>query len=212
MPPLRRALPDLLLLAVGLACASGAPTLPVPAELAHGIELDGSGGEDLLQIDPRRKGFTLSDASGHSLARFRIEPDAVRIETPAGQLRARVLRPVDATPEIRIVAGSGDERLYTLIREPDGDLRLVGASGELLYEIKQRRYGLKVTDAAGQLDSKVRVKPDKISIRNALGRTMASTRDPIPPVAAACLALRTLDIGYRAGLALAIIYWRTDHP
>ena len=76
-----------------------------------------------------------------------------------------------------------------------------------LYEIKVRDYGLKVVNGGGKLEGKVRIKRGKISLRDSEGKTVLGTRDPISPLAVACLALRDVDLNQRVGLALAVIHW-----
>lgn len=204
-----KARPGLYLLAVSLLWGGCATREPIPPgggiQLAHGIEFDGPDGADLLKLDPRRTGVTLQDGSGFTLARFRIEEGRLRVQEAVGRAVSFVA-PV-SEGGLRITESPGEGTLSVLSREPDGDLRLVDGADRTLYEIKLRDYGLKVVDGAGRSEAKIRVKEGKTSVRDATGRTVLSTRDPIPPLAVACLALRGLPLSHRAGLALAVLHW-----
>ncbi len=89
-------------------------------------------------------------------------------------------------------------------------MRLENGSGNLLYKMKRRDYGFKTVDADGRVESRVRVKESKLSLRDATGATTLSTYDVIAPAAFACFTLRELPIEHQAALALGIIHWGPD--
>jgi hypothetical protein len=195
---------------LALSCTAGGPPTESPIEaggiqLASGIELEGANGADVLRLKPRESDVQLTDGDGTTIARFRIEEGRLRIREAVGGPVGFVER--EEGMGFRIVEAPSGEVLYTLRAEPDGDLRLGDGNGELVYEIKARDYGFKVIDAKGQLEGKIRTKEGKISVRDAAGETVLGTRDPVPAVAVACLALRSVRLSYRAGLLLAVLHW-----
>ena len=91
--------------------------------------------------------------------------------------------------------------------DPDGDLKVEDAGGTRVAEVKKRDYGYKIV-VPGQGDvAKVRVRPQKVSIRNRQGVTYLATRDRIEPEAAAILAVERLPFEAAAGLAVALGIW-----
>lgn len=198
-------------LAVGLPACAGSPgPLGGGIRLASGIEFDGPTGDDLLTLDLRGEDVKLGDAAGESLARFRLEDGALRIQGPSGPPSGYVAPSGAGGHGLRILETPDGRLLYLLRGEPDGDVRLEDGKGRVVYNIKKRDYGLKVERADGTLEAKIRVKDEKISVRDAEGATVFTTRQTIPPVSVACLALRMIPLHYRAGLGLAVIHWGTD--
>ncbi len=184
----------------------GSADLGETIRLESGVEFDGPDGADLLSLDPRPAGVTLSDGAGATRARYRLVEGRLRIRESVGKPVGFVARAPDGGRGLRILDASGSV-IFVLRSEPDGDLRLEDAEEVTVYELKSRDYGLKVVGASGELEAKVRTREGKISLRKADGKTVLGTRAAIPPVAVACLALRDLRLSYRVGLVLAILHW-----
>ena len=191
-----------------LGCAGGSPAAKGGGvRLDRAIEFDGSEGSDLMHLEPRPTDVVLLDSSRKTLARYRIEDGYLLVRATGSARDAVVVRAAAGERGLRILEGPAGKVLYTLRGEADGDLRLDDAGDQTLYEIKLREYGLKVERGDGQTQAKVRVKQDKISVRNPAGKTVFTTRDPIPPAMAAVLTMNELPLTFRVGLGLAILHW-----
>ena len=118
-----------------------------------------------------------------------------------------VVPPSDESPGYRVLRPDPPVTLYELRSEPDGDLKLVDADGEVVYKLKWREYGVKVVRRDGEVESRIRVGSDKIAVRDASGDTFLSTRAPISREAVAAISLEQLRFEYAAGLAVAIAHW-----
>ena len=193
-----------LLSLAGVSCSSSGKVGTSPGVgLAHEVELDGPEGADALKLEPKENKIELEDGTGQEIATFRWKGDRFSLRNAQGQSVGTLrFSPPDT---LQLVV---DDRVHLeLEREPDGDLRLVNEADRLLYEIKKRDYGAKVEDATGNEIAKVRVKNGKTSIKNADGTTALSTRDPLPPAAAACFGLTQLTREHQAVLCVGVVQW-----
>ncbi len=163
-----------------------------------------------MKLVPRRERVKLEDANGELLARFTLDAGRLRIERVPHELAGFVVPAGEGGRGLQILDARGGKLIYQLVREPDGDLKLEDGNRKLLYKMKLRDYGFKTVDAGGAVQSRVRVKPGKVSLRDATGRTTLSTEEEIAPAAAACFTLGDLPLVYQTGLALGIIHWGTD--
>jgi len=192
------------LLALGGCASSGPPGGGI--RLAARIEFDAPSGRDLLRIDPHRDEVKLSDPIGATVARYRMDGGRLRIQSRTGVPEAFVEPRSTGSRDLRIVEPGGNV-LYELQSEPDGNLTLRDRAANPMYEIKSRDYGLKVEQPDGATHAKIRVHTNRISARDATGKTVFTTRDPIPAAVAACLTLNQIPLAYRVGLGLGIIQW-----
>jgi len=201
------------LVAVLILASLGTQPCGVPGEelkLDHAISFDGPDGERLMKLVPRGERVKLEDANGELVVRLRLEAGRLRIERAPRELVGFIVPGAEDGNELRVLDSRGGLVLYRLFREPDGDLRLMSRWNKTLHKAKKRDYGFKTVDAADQVQTRVRVKGSKLSIRDAAGKTVLSTEDALPPAAAACFTLSHLSIEYQTGLALGIIYWGLD--
>ncbi len=179
-------------------------------QLDHAIEFDGLDSARVMKLVPRRERVKLEDANGELLARFTLDAGRLRIEREPRELAGFIALPGEGGRGLQILDARSGKLIYQLLREPDGDLKLEDGNRKLLYKMKLRDYGFKTVDAGGAVQSRVRVKPGKVSLRDATGRTTLSTEEEIAPAAAACFTLGDLPLVYQTGLALGIIHWGTD--
>jgi len=199
-----------VILTVAVSLSLGASRCGVPdseIRLSHAIKFDGPNGKRLMELVPRGQRVKLENARGELVVRFRLEAGRLRIELASRELVGFVAPQAADTGGLQVVGARGASVLYRLRREPDGDLKLQDGAGRTVYEVKLRDYGFKTVDARGAVQSRVRVKPTKVSVRDAAGKTTLSTDDSIPPPAAACFTLNGLPLEFQTGLALAIIHW-----
>ena len=176
-------------------------------QLDHAIEFDGLDSARVMKLVPRRERVKLEDANGELLARFTLDAGRLRVERAPRELVGFVVPAGEGGGGLQILDARGGKLIYQLVREPDGDLKLEDHDKNVLYVLKLRDYGFKTVDAGGAVQSRVRVKPEKVSLRDASGRTTLSTRDAIPPAAAACFTLGDLSLEFQTGLALGVIHW-----
>ena len=194
-----------LLLATALGCAHAPEGEGI--RLSGAIAFEDHDGQLAFRIEPAGEAIRVEDAGGKALAVLRLRRDGLAIADAAGQLAGVVLPPSGEGRELRIVSPGERSVLFALRYEPDGDLRVVDAAERLVCEAKRRDYGFKVVDSEGRLETKVRIRPDKVSLRNSAGVTFLSTRDAIPPASAAALAFESLRFELAAGLSVALAHW-----
>ena len=174
--------------------------------LASSVEFKDAAGERLFRIEPDGGDVRIEDASGSPLVILRAEAGGLTISDGRGRSQG-IVRPLERRPGFRVSKGKGGETVLELRFEPDGDLSLRAPGGERLYQVKRRDYGFKVLDAQGRLQSKIRSRLNKTSVRNASGKTYMSTRDSIPAAAVAALALDDVRFAHAAALCVAIMHW-----
>ncbi len=179
-------------------------------QLDHSIKFDGPDSARVMSLVPRKEWVKLEGANGELLARFTLDGGRLRVEREPRELAGFIALAGEGGRGLQILDARGGKLIYQLLREPDGDLKLEDGNRKLLYKMKLRDYGFKTVDAGGAVQSRVREKPGKVSLRDATGRTTLSTEDGIPPAAAACFTLGDLPLVYQTGLALGIIHWGTD--
>lgn len=200
-----------LLSTLFLACSTTSALSPPLAaggiKLGSEIEFDSSDPQASLELVPKHQNVELEEADEDIVARYRLTDGHIEVQTASGAI-AGYIGPLEQNePGFAILKQPGGPALYRLRLEPDGDLKLQDANGQVLYKLKRRDYGLKVVRANDELESRVRIKGEKTSVRNADGETVFSTRDPLPLATAACLSLVDFPLEFGAGLGLAIIHW-----
>ncbi|MFQ5655244.1 MAG: hypothetical protein ACE5GW_11010, partial [Planctomycetota bacterium] len=163
-------------------------------------------GKDAWKLDVTRSDVELEDRKDREIASYKIKAGRLRIKQGKSKVLGYV-QPVSKKKGFRILDPSKKKTRFLLSPEPDGDWRLETKDGRVLLKIKKRESGFKIVSAKGDTRAKVKVRKGKTSLRDAKGKTTLSTRDPIPPLAAACLTLEPLSMPERVGLCLAIIQW-----
>ncbi len=174
--------------------------------LVASVEFKDAAGERAFRIEADGGDVRIEDASGAPLVVLRAGAGGLTI-SDGRRRRLGLVQPLGRRPGFRVLTGEGGETLLELKAELDGDLSLRTSGGQRLYQIKRRDYGFKVLDAQGRLQSKIRSRPNKTSVRNASGQTYLSTRDSIPAAAVAALALDDVRFAHAAALCVAIIHW-----
>jgi len=153
------------------------------------IRAEGGGGELLALVELRGDQFSVVDSRGRLVASVRFatdRPGDVHLLSPAGTL------------------------LLRLSTEPDGDLRVEDAEGAIVYKAKRRDYGFKVVDGDGRLESRIRLRKSKTSLRDASGTTYLTTRDFLPADAVAILSMESVRFEHAVGLSVALAHRHLD--
>jgi hypothetical protein len=195
--------PKLGVLLVLLALVPGCTKPAASTSPQRVYVLDDANGKRSLVIRVGAASSTLENGDGDTLASFRRSPEGTEILGTGGKARGRVVSPSSGTYQVLEIAVGAP--LFVLTSQADGDMKVTLATGERLYVIKKRDYGYKVLDAAGQVESRVRTRPGKVSVRDSSGATYLSTRQSIPIEAVTVLTLAKLPIDHAAGLALEIM-------
>ena len=188
-----------LSVAAPFACAH---TKDVEPHSKQFYAFDGADGKRALVLREVEGLIRVEDGRRRLLASLRLTAEAIEVEDIRGESRGRVPMSDDRT--YRVVAAGELGAQFELSIEPDGDMSVEGTGGALLYQIKKRKYGYKVVDASGQVESRIRSRAGKVSVRDGTGTTFLSTRQPMSPAAVAALSLSQVPIEYAAALALAI--------
>ena len=205
---MRRSVPYLVLvlcLAVASACAHTPQAGGI--RISDRVHFQGHDGKDVIRIEPTRAGIRVEDGTGKVLVGLRLLEENLAIEDPRGELVALVLPPSSDRRGYSVVSADRSEEICALRSEPDGDLTVYDSEATRLYEAKRRDYGFKVLDREGRTESKVRVRAEKISLRDPSGVTFLTTRDPFPPSSVAALAFEGLRFEYALGLSIALAHW-----
>jgi hypothetical protein len=189
--------------------AFGCATLPEAGGLSlrHDVEFEGPDSATAFQLRPTATAIDVESATDQLLARLTLDGARLRVENGKGELRGFVLPPAAGSRSYRVVQADGSTQLFEFSREPDGDLNLEDAAGNDVYKIKLRDDGYKVEDMAGAMETRIKAREGKISLRNAADETFLATRDPLSPEAAAAISLEKVDFEFAAGLAVAVSHW-----
>lgn len=86
--------------------------------------------------------------------------------------------------------------------------KLKDAENNLLYKLKEESYGIKVEDGEGAVCGKVRVKEEKVSLKNSANELVLSTRSEVPAPAVACFAMDKLNDQQKYSLAYSLMFLR----
>ena len=93
--------------------------------------------------------------------------------------------------------------LYTLKLENNGNYQLEDSANKEVYKINSTNNDLLI-QANNKLVYKVKIKEHKISLRDASGKTVFSTKSNITPIAFACFGFDILTREQQAALAYAV--------
>ena len=74
---------------------------------------------------------------------------------------------------------------------------------------KDRSYGMKVVNGADEIESRIRNRPPRISIRDRDGNRYLRAKGDLPSIAVAALTLESVPFPFAVGLAVALT--RGDH-
>ena len=162
-----------------------------------------------FEFTPAGDALDVVGRDGRLIVRVEISPDRLTVVDLNDVEIAVVTRiPTGRHRGYRLLDPDGETLRSEVRIEADGDLKLRRADTSTAYKIKQRDYGFKIVDDRGDAVSRVRLsKSGKLSIRDPDQLTYLKTRDPIPPRAAALLALPEISFPEAAGLAVAAWVW-----
>ncbi|NEP17114.1 MAG: hypothetical protein F6J97_09430 [Leptolyngbya sp. SIO4C1] len=159
-------------------------------------------GSEAFSIKFKPDGAKLVDGRDQELARFNLdENQKLKIKGPNEEVLGYV---VAKDGYWKLENADQTKELFILRRREDGDYKLEDGNDTQLYRIKVRDYGYEIETPQKESLYKVRVNDGKVSLRNASGETVISTKSPIAPIAVASFGLDALSPEQQAALAFAI--------
>lgn len=187
----------LWLAALVLGCGT-----PGPYDMPHDFE--GANDKTAFQLEARRDGVVVvENGQGEKLYELKLEAEGVSVQGAHGEALGRVV-PLAAGRGYAVMDATGRE-IYKLLLEADGDFKLRSADGRNLYVGKLRSYGFKVLNAAEEVESRVKVRSGRVSIRDGADNKYLSAKIANPqPLALAVLTLQDIPFSYAAGLSVAL--------
>ena len=97
-----------------------------------------------------------------------------------------------------------NQESYILKLQSDGDYKLEDSAKKQIYQIKAQAQGFEIQTPDKKLVYLVRVKENKISLRNADNNTIFSTKSELSPIAFTCFGFDVLTREQQAGLAYVV--------
>lgn len=162
---------------------------------------DGSG-EAVYSLKAKDDGAKLVDAEEQELARFTLSGSKVKVKGPDDEVLGYI---IGEGARFKIEDAEQTRVLFELQRQADGDWKLEDGDEVPIYRIKKRDYGFELEDPAGRSLAKIKVKEEKTSLRDPAEQTLLYTKDPIRPLAMACLGLEAIvSLEMRAGLMFRV--------
>ncbi|MCF4969314.1 hypothetical protein [Nostoc sp. CMAA1605] len=165
------------------------------------IKFKTEGGADLFAIKQRPDGAKLVDGKDEELARIKTD-DSGKIKVKNAQ--DKVLGYVINADGSWTIQDAEKKDKYFLKRNSDNTYQLEDNTKKQLYQITTNKAGLEITTPDKKLVYQVRIKEGKISLRNASGGTVFSTKSNMSPIAFACFGLDSLTREQQAALAYAV--------
>lgn len=171
------------------------------ADKTEKIKFKTEGGADLFAVKQRPDGAKLVDAKEQELARIKTdESGVIKFKNAQDQVLGYVINSEGSW----IVKNSEKKDLYLLKRNKNNNYQLEDASQKLIYQITVNKTGLEIYTPDKKIVYQIRIKEDKISLRNASGSTVFSTKSNMSPIAFACFGLDALTREQQAALAYAV--------
>jgi hypothetical protein len=215
-----RSLVTIILIAIIYGCSSGTKSSSeistssshqttivnqenIPSNVAdkEKIKFKTEGGSDLFSLKQGVDGIKLVDANNKELARIKTDkPGTLKIKDAS----EKVLGYLVTKGDWKLQNSDGNKNLYILKRQGDGDYKLKDTLDKEIYQIKKRENGLEIVTPDKKLVYKVKVKDDKISLRDASGKTIFSTKSKLSPIAFACFGFDVLTREQQTALAYAV--------
>lgn len=166
------------------------------------IKLKHDDGNDAFALKPKADGAKFVDANDQELARFTLdENDKVKIKDTNDSVLGYVIM---KDGYWKIEDAQQTQELFILRAQEDGDYKLEDGNDTQLYRIKQRNYGYEVETPTKESLYKIKLKAEKLSLRDANDVTVIATKSPMLPLAMACFGLDALNPAQQAALAYAV--------
>jgi hypothetical protein len=178
-----------------------------PPLLQEEIEFQKASGDEAFRLDPESDTAELQLAGGKRLATYeRVGKNKLRFILKRGEVGGTI-EPNKARDRYTLRGPDGKKIERILIREPDGDWQMTDAKEKVIVELKLRDFGFKVVDARDREIGRIKVKGDKISLRDGAKKEILTTKDTKNTLLAACFQLEGLTLPTKGAFAMAVITW-----
>ncbi|AFY51063.1 hypothetical protein Nos7524_5344 [Nostoc sp. PCC 7524] len=166
------------------------------------IKFKTEGGTDLFSLKQQADGSKLVDGNNQEIARIKADQSGkIKIKNAQEQVLGYV---VTEQGTWKLKNPQQNQDLYSFKRQSDGNYQLEDANKKVVYRIQNNKNGLEIITADKKLAYQVKIKDEKMSLRNPSGRTIFSTKSTMSPIAFACFGLDTLTREQQAALAYAV--------
>ncbi len=166
------------------------------------IKFKQGNGDEKFSLKLKPNGAKLVDNSDNELARLTTDNNQkIKIKDAADQVLGYV---VTQENYWKVENAEQTEELYILRRQKDGDYKLEEGNDSPVYRIKVRDYGYEIETPDKTSLYKVKLKAGKLSLRNATGDTVLSTKSPMSTIAIASFGFDVLTPPQQAALAYAL--------
>ena len=153
-------------------------------------------------LNPKDNGAKMVDGNNEELARLAVDPkQRVKMKNAADEVLGYI---VPGNGYWKIENPEQTQELYILRRQDNGDYKLEDGESRPIYRIKARNYGFEIETPQQQSLYKIKVKENKITLRDAEDKTVLSTEFGFTPIAVACFGFKKLNKAQQAALAYAI--------
>lgn len=178
-----------------------APATTAPATGRIRLRADQGAATLLLKVQPQSA--TVEGENGSPALELVKEADQVQVNAADGTTLAVVTTEADQWTVSAGQPAEGATR-YVLQRLNGGDYQLTTADGADIYRIQKRGYGFEITAPDDTSLYKLRLKGERLVLRDAAAQLLWATNDPLVPAAMLPFAFEELTPEQQVGLAYAI--------
>lgn len=159
-------------------------------------------GSEVFSLQILTDGAKVESADGSEIVRLTVdESDKVKIKDPQDTTLGYVVTNSD---NWKLKDADQTQDLFILRRRSNGDYRLETGADQELHRIKHRDYGFEIQSPQEVTLYKVKLKEDKLSLRDADEETIFYTRDPLAVPALTPFGFEVLSREQQMGLSYAI--------
>lgn len=161
-----------------------------------------AGGTELFSIKQQADGAKLVDGKNQELARIKTDKSGqTKIRNYMDKILGYIIYEKSSW---RLSNPEQNQESYILKLQSDGDYKLEDSAKKQIYQIKAQAQGFEIQTPDKKLVYLVRVKENKISLRNADNNTIFSTKSELSPIAFTCFGFDVLTREQQAGLAYVV--------
>ena len=159
-------------------------------------------GDEAFSLKPKDNGMKVEGVNGSEIARLTVdERQKIKIKDPSDRPLGYVITKDNAW---KLENAEQNKELYILRKQTDGDYKLETGDDKQVYRIKRRDYGWEIETPQKQSLYKVKIKANKIVLRDRNEVTVIKTKANIPSLAVACYGFDVLSQPQQSALAYAI--------
>lgn len=170
--------------------------------LTDSVKFKLDSGADAFSLKPKDNGAKFVDGNDKELARLTVDANQkVKIKDASDKVLGYVVKKEGYW---KIEDVNQTKELFILRHQSDGDYKLEDGANTQIYRIKARSDGFEIETPQKQSLYNAKVKEGKISLKNASGETVLSTKAKVLPIVVACFGFDKLSREQQAALAYAV--------